>query len=317
MSATALSLRLLLPWVACASQALRDSASRSQSTLAQLVHATHLLRSRGRQPLPRVCIFGYTYDMPTRSILWSVAFGFMVLASVFLLFSHDPEQTEVASDDGVVTITGVARDTVQFVLTPAAVATSSVLFGSAYDIAPSGAVLDEPVVLSFRLAGVPVPPGEVVVYRYNDDMLLWEMVLPIVAHTDELIAIETASLGRFMLGVREEVALPNYVEVYDDLVDAPPSDAVGYVIAVGYSRPNEPAIRLSGAGEQGGCGGAVRPGVREERTLLMRDASLLVNDVATPLQISFLVRWFIHDAVGCPSGSPFYPADDYGILPTS
>lgn len=255
--------------------------------------------------------------MPTRSILWSIAFGFMVLASIFLLFSHDPEIMEVASADGAVTITGVARNTVQFTVTPVSVETGSVLFGSAYDIAPSGAALDEPVALSFRLAGLPVSPGGVVVYRYDAEMLLWEMVLPIVAHTDELIAIETNILGRFILGVREEVDLPNYVEVYDDLVDAPPQDAVGYVIAVGYSRPGEPAVRLSGAGEQGGCGGAVLPGVREERTLLTRDALLLVDDVATPLQISFLVRWFIHDAVGCPSGSPFFPADDYGILPTS
>lgn len=254
--------------------------------------------------------------MHTRSLLWSAAFGIMVLASAFLLFADDPEQVATGSPDGVVTVTGVARDTAPFTVATGTSMTGGVMFGTSYDVTPSLAPLDEPVVLTFALAGVPVPPGDVVVYRYDPDLLMWEMALPIVAHTDGLIAIETTTLGTFALGVREQVTLPNFVEVYDDLAKHPVTDAVGYVIVTGYARPDEPIIRL-GAGDQGGCGGAVMPGVREERSVTTRDVSLLVDDVDTPLTLTFLVRWFIHDGVGCPAGTPFQAADEYGILPAS
>ncbi len=249
--------------------------------------------------------------------MWSIAFGLIAFASLLFLFVDDPERATTASADGRVTVTGVARAAAPFVVAAGDAMTGSVLFGSAYAVMPSGATLDEPVVLSFALDGIPVDAGDVVVYRYDADALMWEVVLPIVAHTDELIAIETSELGTFALGIREAVATPEYVALYDDLADAPPTDAVGYVILGGYAREGEPVVRLSGVLAQGGCGGAVMPGVHEERSVVTRSASVLVDDVATPLTLTFLVRWFIHDGVGCPEGRPFHSADDYGILPTS
>lgn len=240
----------------------------------------------------------------------------MAAASVFLVLADDPEQSHTASADGKVTITGVARAESPFSISMADPVTGSVLVGDSYRVEQAGA-LDIPVVLAFSLDGLPLPVADVMVYRYDEDALMWEKALPIVAHTDDVIAIEARSAGTFALGVREDVTVPNFVAVYDDLRESPPEGAVGYVIMTGYSREGESAIRLPEVGDQGGCGGAVMPGVREERSVVTRSASLLVNDVQMPLTMTFLTRWFIGDGTGCADGLPFHSASEYGMLPTS
>lgn len=255
--------------------------------------------------------------MKRSDVAWSVAFFLMAAASVFLVTTDNPENAAVVSDDAKVTVTGVARAASPFTVTAMVPPVGKIFAGSAYTVAPDGAMLEAPVVLAFSLAEFPFAVGDAVVYRYNEDGLMWELVNPIIAHTDDALAVEVRELGIFALGVREVVASPNFLSVYEELRDSRPKDAVGYVITAGYARADESIVRLAAVGEQGGCGGAVMPGVREERSVVNRDIVLLVNDVETPVRMTFLARWFIRDGDACDSRLPFHAADEYGILPTS
>ncbi len=255
--------------------------------------------------------------MKRSDVVWAIAFMFMAAASIFLVASDNPENAAVVSEDSRVTVTGVARASAPFTIAPIVAPQGGIFADLAYRLEPSGAMLDEPVVLSFSLNGLPFAAGDAVVYRYNEDGLMWELVNPIVAHTDDVIAVEVRELGTFALGIREDVTAPNFLAVYESLRDSRPDDAVGYVITAGYARAGESVVRLSMVGEQGGCGGAVMPGIREERSAVTRDVVVLVNDVETPVVMTFFARWFVRDGEKCASGLPFHEAGEYGILPTS
>ncbi len=252
------------------------------------------------------------------------------------MFTANPEEMVIASTDGEVTVTGIARESAPLAITTVADARPKIENGGSsisksYLIKPDVTPLTKPVVLTWQLA--PVADAESVatglapavddgvvtaglaVYRFNEDSLMWEMVLPIVAYSDTMLAVETSILGTFALGKREMVTVPEFVEVYKDILVSRPEEAVGFVTTVGYARKGESIVKLPSGGQQGGCGGAVKPGVSEQKSTVTRDVTLLVDDVQTKVTLTFFTRWLMGD--GCPVDEPFIAAQNYGILPTS
>lgn len=240
-----------------------------------------------------------------------VASGIVLIGgmSAFLLVQRDPEYMYATSDDGVVTVSGMARETQSLTVAVTPVAASSVLADRAYVIGSEGVVLDAPIQVTFR-AG----EGQTA-YALRSDVLAWEPI-PDVTALDGIITFSTARMGIYALGTTETVTTPDYVAVYEGLRDVRPDDAIGYTIQVSYARPDEQAILLSGIGEQGGCGGAVLPGASEAQSATSRAANVLVNDVQTAVTFYFRAVWHLADG-GCPELSPFRSANEHGILPSS
>lgn len=236
------------------------------------------------------------------------------------MFSANPEDGLARSSDEVVAVTGVARVSAPLRVIKVTdarplVASGGMPFGESYRIMPDAVPLPQPVVLTWQLQHLPVAVSEVAIYRFNEFSLMWDMVLPIVTYSDTMLAVETQTLGIFSLGKKETVTVPQFVEVYSDILTNKPVGAVGFVTTVGYAREGESIMKLPNAGQQGGCGGAMRPGVTEQRSTMTRDVTLLVDDVQTKVTLTFFTRWLMGD--GCPVDEPFIAAQNYGILPTS
>ncbi len=260
--------------------------------------------------------------------MWTTVFVFLALGSVWFMFSANPEEKMVQSTDGEVTVTGVAKASAPLrvvTVTDAIpmIASGGTSINKSYRIMPDATLLAKPVVLTWQLKDLLVSASEVAVYRFNEDSLMWDMVLPIVAYSDTMLAVETSTLGVFTLGKKETVTVPQFIDVYKDILVSKPVGAVGFVTTVGYVRASpSPSItgggsimRLPSVGQQGGCGGAVEPGVTEQKSTVTRDVTLLVDDVQTKVTLTFFTRWMMGD--GCPVDSPFQSSSSYGILPIS
>ncbi len=264
--------------------------------------------------------------MIKKSVMWTTVFVFLAGISLWFMFTANPEDRVVASPDGVVTVTGVARASAPIVVSTVTDArpliANNVTVGSSYLITPDVTPLVQPVVLSWKIDWATIPTSSMAtstssglaVYRFNEDSLMWEMVQPIVAYSETMLAVETSTLGTFALGQKETVTTPQFVDVYSDILKTKPEGAVGFVTTVGYAPEGGSIVRLSSVGQQGGCGGAVEPGVSEQRSSVTRDVNLLVNDVQTKVTLTFFTRWFMGD--GCPVDAPFLAAQNYGILPS-
>lgn len=240
-----------------------------------------------------------------------VACGIALIAgmSALLLLREDPEYIVRASDDGIVTLTGMTRETQALAIVAGDPLTGAVFAGPTYRIGDEGVVLDADMHVTFKARA-----GEVA-YRYRADVAAWEAVDD-VTFVDGLLTFATPKLGTYALGVAETVTPPEFIATYDALRADAPENAVGYVMHVAYARPDEPPIVLEGVGEQGGCGGAVLPGNTWATSQATRTANVLVNDVRTTVTFWFRATWSLADG-GCAELSPFGPAAEHGILPSS
>ncbi|MFH1632365.1 MAG: hypothetical protein ABIA47_05125 [bacterium] len=238
--------------------------------------------------------------------LFPIIIIIIVALSIALIFAVDPEQTLVTSPDGVLTVEGVARITQPFQIDLTDPAGGDVLFGSVYDVDP-GVYLDEPATLTFTLSDFE-SPDNIVVYRYDSSLMMWERMNREVERSAELIAIEADTLGRFSLGRMPEVEAPNFLTSYDDLIGMAPEGAVGFEMATGFVINNGPKIKLSDSDATGGCGGIVGQGNSQEVSRVEQEAVVLFDDAQTQVTFIFTARWFVSDAGGCGSsrGLEFY-----------
>lgn len=247
--------------------------------------------------------------MKRGTIINILSIAFIGAASAFVLLRADPEYVATTSADGAVLVTGFAHEG-GFTVTEDA-GTAYGMTGTVYTVAPHGAVRELPVRLVF--ARVADAMG---VVRYNDTLSLWEWQ-ETQPGADGYLTLSTTQLGMFAVLPSVTVTAPDFVAVYDELRDNAPQTAVGYRIAVGYAVNDGPRIRLDGVGQQGGCNGAVQPGEDTAYATMTRAASVLVNDVQTPVTFTFVASWYVVDGGTCPEGQTFEASDEYGILPSS
>jgi len=251
--------------------------------------------------------------LPER-LLSSLAVASVILITAGYFVSTEPEDSSMTSFDGVVAVTGLARQT-QPLEVAIARAVNAPLLGSSYLVTPDGVTLDEPAVIAFELLdSQQVNVGSLGVYRFHQALEMWESVTPIVAHTDELVAIETAQLGEFALGSAPAFSAPVFANVYDEFRAKAPADAVGYEIAVAFVEADQEPVRLLSAGEHGGCGGAVRVGDGESFSRLERQASVKIGETQETLTFVFVTRWFTSSNGGCTKDESLRPLVEYDIL---
>ncbi len=232
--------------------------------------------------------------MHKTSPLIVIAMLMVAVATVFVMFAPEPEQVRVGSLDEMLFVSGYSRVALPFTITINPGHVNSVLRGSMYEVDPNGISLDRPATIRMMFTGLG-DEKDLVPYRFNDQLQMWEIVGPIKNQTENHVEIETSQLGLFSLGVSPKVEMLDFALTYDQLRSMAPVNATGYEIAVGYRLvEGDPVIRLAGVGETGGCGGAVGQGNREERSELQVDPNFY-----------FFARWFVSDEYSCPQDRPF------------
>jgi hypothetical protein len=251
--------------------------------------------------------------LPER-LLSSLAVAAVILITAGYFVAADPEASSVASVDGVVTVTGLARQT-QPLEVAVVESVRAPLFGSAYVVTPDGVTLDEPTVLAFAVSSEQREfIGSLGVYRFHPTLSMWEAVTPVVAHTDEILAVETRQLGKFAVGEMLMFEAPVFANVYDELRTKAPADAVGYEIAVAFLENDHEPVRLLSTGEYGGCDGVVRVGDGESLSRTERQASVDIAGEPTTLTFVFVTRWFTSSTGGCAAEEPLRSLVEYDIL---
>jgi hypothetical protein len=232
--------------------------------------------------------------------------------SLGFFFSKEPEYVTAGSEDGVLTIRGVARESQPFSVETIGHNMSLPLIGMQYTVGPAGVTLDVPVGLTMRFT----EPGQEAIYHLDEKRQMWEEMKAVTGVASDSVSIETDELGEFSLGTKEEVTAPEFLSVYDELLSFAPKNAVGYETSVGYRHDGGSIVRLEGQGETGGCGGIMGTGDGEELSTKERTANVLVNDVETPVTFVFRTRFLTaSNGTTCTEEKPLSPAPGYAILP--
>jgi hypothetical protein len=247
----------------------------------------------------------YTLSMKSFRRAFGMFAVVVLLVSGFFIFSSDPEEREVVSEDGVVTITGLTRTSQNFsVEVDRAAMVGDPLRGAVYQVGPEHMVVDAPVILSFAKQENSGTHDATAVYQWNASLGMWEIVHAVVANTRDVLAVQVTSLGSFALGVVPKVDAPIMLASYDALHAKAPTGARGYHIAVAYRVPHGVFARLPNAGEIGGCNGRVGAGDRTEYSSTSATMNVMVNDVLTPVEFSMVSEWAVSgDGTGCADGA--------------
>jgi hypothetical protein len=247
-------------------------------------------------------------------LLSSLAVGAVIMITAGFFILVEPEEFQKSSSDGVVTVTGLARQT-QPLQVELGDKLRLPLLGSAYALTPDSLILDEPAVIAFKVSDrEPEVVSGLSIYRLHPDLQMWERVSPVVSHTDEILAVETSQLGSFALGDQAEFVAPVFANVYEELRAMAPAQAVGYETAVGYKQRDRETLRLTDIGEAGGCNGTVRVGDGQEISQLEREATVDIAGEQQRLTFVFVTRWFTASSGGCAATEPLKPLTEYDIL---
>ncbi|MFH1712277.1 MAG: hypothetical protein ABH846_03525 [Patescibacteria group bacterium] len=243
--------------------------------------------------------------MKISSIITVIIALIIIGLSAFLIFSREPEETMVQSSDGIVEITGLARESQPITIETLDPIEGDRLFGPLYKIEPSTIVLENPVTIFFDIAAQE-NQDDLVVYQFDESAKMWEQVEPIVSFEDDLI-IAANQLGTFAVGKYFTIDAPNFLTLYDELLTMAPEKAVGFELVTGFATADEPLVKISKTEQTGGCGGLLQSGNREEKSLIQHEARVLVDDVETFVEFSFVARWFVNDVEGCSEGEDLEP----------
>jgi hypothetical protein len=255
----------------------------------------------------------YTVSMFSEKTFSALAVLAVIAVTVGYFVTIEPEDMHVFSQDKLVHVTGVARQSQPLrIETQTQVALPRA--GLAYRLVPDEVILDQAVQIDFDISGYSdLALGQLQPYRYHSDLRMWEVVEGVNFSTDHII-FETTQLGTFVLAALPDVVAPVFADVYADMRAQAPVHAVGYETAVGYVLPDQEAVRLIDVGEQGGCGGTVRVGDAEELSRLERDLLVHVQDELRPVKFVFVTRWFTSSTGGCGAEASLAPLSEYDIL---
>ena len=239
----------------------------------------------------------------------SAPFMFLLALALFggaYVVLNVPEARAVRSDDGALTVTGLARttDTVT-VSVDSAVTIGAPLVGMVYRVEPSDHVLAAPIVLSFARRADLGTADATTVYQWNTSLGMWVPLASVVADTNDVLAVEVMSLGDFAVGTAPVVDVPSLLSAQDQLKTKSPAGTRGYRFSTSYALPGGVPIDWPVAQVLGGCGGRVGAGDRTEYSSTTQSVNVPVNDVQTAVEFTIVGEWIVAaDGSGCPASMP-------------
>lgn len=235
------------------------------------------------------------------TFLVGVAAAFIIAGTLFVLFVPVPERDSKASVDGRVAIEGVARESQPFEIVVGDPAGGEVLTGNIYRIEPSATVLDVPAQVTFHLEQIE-DPSRALVYWFDPALEMWTAAGPILSQTESSIMFQADRLGSFSLGRTVDLDMPEFLTIFDELLESAPENTVGFETAVGYRDNSGPVILIPNSREIGGCGGIIQKGNRTERAVREEQTRIFIDDVETLVDLVFVARWFVNGIHGCAEG---------------
>jgi hypothetical protein len=231
----------------------------------------------------------------------SVAFVLVVIVVTGgLVFFHDPETVALQSGDGVMSVSGVARQPQAFKI----VTNESLgepLVGLVYEVSPEQIILDQPITISFNLTAEQ-RDQDLGVYYFDPALKMWSLVPELDSSQAEVLTFKTKHLGRFSLGRPLELESPVFANKYLELLALAPTNTVGYEIAVGVSVSDKVIVRLEDQGQLGGCNGEFLTGDDLENSQLSQAINTLKDGESVTANFIFTANWLTSKSGSCAEG---------------
>lgn len=240
-----------------------------------------------------------------RSAPFMFVLAILLFAGVFVVLNI-PEAQGVQSDDGALTVTGLARSGETIAVSTDATATiGDPLLGMIYRVEPSDHVLAAPIVLSFAKRKDLGTADATTVYQWNTNLGMWIPLASVVADTNDVLAVEVMSLGDFAVGADPMVEVPSLLSAQDTLKTKSPAGTRGYRFSTSYTLPGGVPVDWPDAQVIGGCGGRVGSGDRTEYSSTAQTVTVPVNDVQTAVTFTVVAEWIVAaDGSGCSASAP-------------
>lgn len=248
----------------------------------------------------------YTVRMkPFHFTSFAFVLALMLFAGMFVMLNI-PEAQGVQSNDGALTVAGLARTAQRLTVTAdASIPVGDPLLGLVYRVDPADVPLDAPIVLSFARRLDLGTEDATTVYQWNSSLGMWVPVPSVVADTADVLAVEVLSLGNFALGVTSEIAVPTLLTAQDALRAKASIGTRGYRLSTAYTLPDGVPVQWPEAQVLGGCGGRVGAGEHTEYSSTEQTVTVLVNDVLTSVKFTIVGEWILSgDGTGCPASMP-------------
>ncbi len=216
------------------------------------------------------------------------------ISLVFLIDKNEPEHYSVVSEDGIVSIEGSVRSNIDIEIEVQEVAGSESLPWPVYFITPEKAVLESPLTLIFDVSSLEQEdPDKAVVYRYDENLMMWQNSGVILERDTSKISVEIDKLGYYTLGHEFNFEILEQKLLIDEVLALAPEGTVGYEINVGFAPVDDVMIQVPGILYSGGCFGGVHGGDRIERSMKSYTAPILLNDSMMNVEISLIAEWFV------------------------
>jgi hypothetical protein len=248
----------------------------------------------------------YTVRMrPLHFTSFAFVLALMLFAGMFAVLNI-PEAQGVQSDDGALTVTGLARTAQQIEVTAdTTITVGDPILGLVYRVDPADVPLDVPIVLSFARRLDLGTEDAAMVYQWNSSLGMWIPVPSVVADTADVLAVEVLTLGYFALGATPDINVPTLLTAQDALRTKASIGTRGYRLSTAYTLPDGVPVQWPEAQVLGGCGGRVGAGERTEYSSTEQTVTVLVDDVLTPVKFTIVGEWILSgDGTGCPASTP-------------
>lgn len=217
-----------------------------------------------------------------------------------------PEARAVPSDDGALTVTGLARSSDHIAVSVDDNARlGDPLLGLVYHIEPNGVPLSAPLTLSFSKKAALGTEDATAVYQWNSALGMWVPIASTVAETSDVLAVEVMSLGDFALGTEPIVEVPSLLSAQDAIRTKAPVGTRGFRLSTSYTLPEGVPVAWPEVQVLGGCGGRVGSGDRAEYSSQSQTIHVDVDDVQTPVEFTIVGEWIVAgDGTGCGASMP-------------
>ena len=232
-----------------------------------------------------------------RHLYFSFLAVLLVAASVFLVLSAMPERFMLTSDDDVLTISGLARQSQDIRI--------ETLDRFLYLLTPTG-TLEEPLTLHIDLSADVSRDFAVAVYWFDEDFRMWKQVSDAIPIGVMAVEIQRFELGLFAIRESVEIQAPEFLIQFENLLKMAPAQTVGYTLTLAVVSEDGSLVEVPNNIRRGGCGGVVGRGNSKERSELTSKAHVYVDDVDTVVEFVFVGLWLVAENGGCVDSSSLF-----------